>query len=325
LNIKVNDNPQRWMKRIRWFTAIFALVYLYYELFIHHNSSEIVQYAIDIFATNPWPLIAVFLLMPINWLLETIKWRFLLRHIYHLGIAQAIKGVLMGVSVGLFTPNGIGEFAGRMLVVPGKYRESSISASIAGSMAQLAITITIGGACVVFFAGSVLTPNYTVAVSILSAITIVLGFILYFRMPRIASFLLNRWAWFRKHQQFVDTFQNFNKRSLTKAYFISLLRYLVFCSQIYILVRYTVSFDVAFSSLKLFFLMPVYFYIQTLIPTIALGEVGIRGAVLIYLLSSATSTLPILMATTLVWLINIVVPSMLGLIVSFTHKSQKTS
>lgn len=320
MNNRANDNPQKWLRRIRWFITVFAVGYLYYELFIHHNIRDIANYASEVFGSNPWPLLIVLVLMPVNWLIESFKWKYLMSTIRPIALWEAVKGILMGVSIGLFTPNGIGEFAGRMVVVPKPHRESSISASIAGSMAQLAITITIGGACVVYFISELVAPNAEILALVVTSITIVVGFILYFRMPFVVRKLFNRIPWFKNHQDFVNAFDKFSKRSLVSAYIISLLRYIVFCTQVFVLIYYTVDFEVALSPMKLFFLIPVFFYVQTLIPTIALGEVGIRGAVLIYLLPHAANTLPILMATTAIWLINIVAPALMGLGISFTQK-----
>src|SRR5689334_12328194 len=45
-----------------------------------------------------WNLIAVFLLMLINWLLETAKWKLAVQKIQEVGFLTAFKAVLSGVS-----------------------------------------------------------------------------------------------------------------------------------------------------------------------------------------------------------------------------------
>lgn len=313
------------MRIARWIIAIVALAYLIYELTVHHNSGEIIRYTKKVFSQNPWPLIIVLCLTPVNWMLETWKWQYMLRPLCRISYLTTLKGVLMGVFVSLFTPNGIGEFVGRMWVVEADKREASIGSSIAGNMSQLAITITFGGACIVFFSTRFLLPGYQILINVLSVLTVIIGFILYFRMPEIANWLFRRFSWFKKHQQFVDTFNSYGFIALSVAYVLSLVRYLVFCFQMFVLVRFTVTFESGNTPENLFFLMPVYFYIQTLVPTVALGEIGIRGAVLTFLLDGALSPIPIVMTTTLIWLTNIVLPAVVGLILSFFTNIDKNS
>ena len=53
--------------------------------------------------------------MCLNWSIEAIKWRLLIKKMQPITFIEALKGVLSGVAVGTFTPNRIGEFGGRIL------------------------------------------------------------------------------------------------------------------------------------------------------------------------------------------------------------------
>jgi hypothetical protein len=74
--------------------------------------------------------------------------------------------------------------------------------------------------------------------------------------------------------------------------------------------------------------IPVMYLVLAAIPTAALTELGVRGSVAVFLFalvggSTATSaewTLAIISATTLIWLLNIALPSLAGVLVVFRLK-----
>ncbi len=54
------------------------------------------------------------------------------------------QSYLAGVAFALNTPNRIGEYGGRMLYLEGKNRIQSVSLTVAGSISQLVVTLTMG-------------------------------------------------------------------------------------------------------------------------------------------------------------------------------------
>lgn len=61
---------------------------------------------------------AILFLMPLNWAIETAKWQLLLSGTVSQSFGDALKSVLAGLNTGFVTPNRIGEFAGRILLLP---------------------------------------------------------------------------------------------------------------------------------------------------------------------------------------------------------------
>ena len=57
-------------------------------------------------------LLLMFLLMLLNWSLESSKWKFLMSGVEEMNFISALKGVLSGLAIGFATPNRVGEFAG---------------------------------------------------------------------------------------------------------------------------------------------------------------------------------------------------------------------
>jgi hypothetical protein len=88
-------------------------------------------------------------LMPVNWMLEALKWQQFMWMFHSLDFRTAVRGVLAGISVSLFTPNRVGEYAGRMLVLEPKAAWSTVAATILGSYTQWMI-LWMGGATGMF-------------------------------------------------------------------------------------------------------------------------------------------------------------------------------
>ena len=91
-----------------------------------------------------WNLVAVILLMIVNWSFEAIKWKISVKDIQQVSFFKALKAVLSGVSFSVSTPNRVGEYLGRVLYMDDGNRLKTISITIVGSISQLIITLLMG-------------------------------------------------------------------------------------------------------------------------------------------------------------------------------------
>ncbi len=92
-----------------------------------------------------WHLPALALaLMPLNWVLETFKWQQFMSVFQPIGFRKGLEGVLAGVSVSLFTPNRVGEYAGRMLVLERNATAGAIASTLLGSYCQWVVLWVFG-------------------------------------------------------------------------------------------------------------------------------------------------------------------------------------
>jgi hypothetical protein len=300
------------MRIVKWIVSVLALAFLYIEIFVRHDAISLIdEYAANI-QTNYPAILLVLLLMPLNWMVEAYKWRMLFNVPSKLSFWDALKGVLMGVTLGLFTPNGIGEFGGRLWVVDQAHREKAVSSSIVGSLSQLCITITIGGAFIVFHASQLIAQNWLITAQALSALTVLVGLYAYYKMPQIASRLFNKIKFFNRFENFKKSLQSFTTIELSKAYLLSLFRYGIFCSQLGILL-YSIG-GLSIGQLNLIVVtVPIYYYIQTIIPTVALSEIGVRGLILLFLFSGVLIESEVILISFLIWITNLIIPGLLGL------------
>jgi len=104
---------------------------------------------------------------------------------------------------------------------------------------------------------------------------------------------------------------------------ISLLRYIIFSVQYYLILQ---AFGLTFSSYTKILLIPFCFLITSSIPTIVISEIGVRGSVGLFVFGIISdNNLAILSASVLLWVINVALPALFGLffINQFKIVSQK--
>jgi hypothetical protein len=233
-----------------------------------------------------WNLLLVGLLMIVNWSLEAWKWKLAVAKIQSVPFSKALKAVLSGVSFSISTPNRMGEYLGRVLYMEEGNRLRTISITIVSSMSQLIITLLMGGLGLMFLMQKIQASDIATSLwvrVVLFGVTI--GFLLltlfYFRLALVVR-------WFdhlpgsSKYTYLVNAVEEFNATLLLRLLSLSLLRFIVFGIQYYLLFR---LFGVDVTWWQGFWSVSITFLILAIIPTIALVELGMRGEISLKILS----------------------------------------
>jgi len=109
----------------------------YNQLFVRNDINDLWDALLTQIGVAPiWILILVIVLMPANLLLEAIKFRLLLPEEIRPSLSNALRRVCAGLSVGLFTPNRVGEYLGRLTGTQSNERVATVAATLLGGMAQ---------------------------------------------------------------------------------------------------------------------------------------------------------------------------------------------
>lgn len=253
----------------------------------------------------------VLLLMPFNWLIESVKWKLLTNDFYPQSFLRCARGVLSGIAISFFTPNRSGDFAGRILHLPPSERINGAVHSLAGSIAQLLITVTAGIAALLVVFDKIFKLNEILnsLVYIILPLALIAFHVLFFRIPMFGNYLSHiklNYKWIKK----VSAIKNVSRVLLLKVYALSMLRYFVFTLQFWILLQ---SFGAVYNGWLPLALIMISFLFISVIPSFALSEIGIRGSVCIFLFSAVgfngTDALVISVA---IWMINVVLPAIAG-------------
>jgi len=261
------------------------------------------------FFMNPmfWLLVV---LMLANWSIETMKWQMLVRPLERMRFLKALQAVLAGCSITMITPNRTGEFGGRIMFVNPENRIQAISATLLGSMSQLGVT-ALAGICSLFFFydSDQLQPSYS-SILLWSGITLAVasvGFVLYSR-------LVIRWLmkvkYLNKLAQHLQVWKAYAINDLLRVFLLSALRYSVFILQFIIAFQLV---GVGIPAREVMFATMLFFLVMALIPTIGFTELPVKLYTANALFGCfSTNTIGIAFAIFLIWLINLLVPSVLG-------------
>ena len=304
----------------------FALFFLYEQLIAKSNVEQLnCDVILQQVGDNYRALIVIVLMMFLNWFLEALKWQFLISKIEQISIMRSIRAVFSGITVSAFTPNRVGEYGGRVFCLEKADRLQAVLITVIGSMAQLVTTIFFGCIGLLFFSkynpafslmvGSI-EFGYPILIFLLVFLNVLIIFL--FLNSSILSTILFRVKFLEKYKKYIEVFSFYNTGELGKVLCFSVARYFVFTTQFFILLQ---LFDVDIAYNDAIVLIMIMLFVVSIIPTIAITEIGVRGSVSIFLfgLLSANTT-GIFSATFFIWIINLLLPALIGTVFIFTLK-----
>ena len=269
-------------------------------------------------AQNTWQLIFLFLLLCANWGIESRKWQLLMKPVQTVSFLTAVKAILSGLALSLFLPNGFGEYPARALYMKEGNRLRSVALNIAGSMAQLIVTLVAGIISLIYLRCytwqthpqtqglSVLWLDGIISMIILGTLVLIT---VYFRLSWLTQ-LVEKIPFVYKYKVFIQSLETFKWKELTRILNLSFLRFVVFVVQyIVVLQLMHVKIDIADAVCT----TCVLFLILAILPTIPFADVGIRSEAGSQLFGLITPDVFGIVATTsLIWLINLIIPSIAG-------------
>ena len=257
---------------------------------------------------------AAVLLVPLNWAWETAKFRYLVRSFTVKNFWESYRIVLAGVAVSIFTPNRVGEYGGRVLLVEAHHNWRVVVATLVGSLAQLLVLLgggLLGGG---YFLRTYLLPDepwlpYGWA---LLALLVAVLLLLYFRISTVVGWTKN-WRFprrLRRPLRHLILLRNYRTRELATTLGFSLLRYLTYCTQYYLLLRFygvAVDYPTALSGAATIYLIHSGLPLPPVVGFLARGNI----ALLVWGVFT-TQTLDVLAASYSLFVLNLAVPSLVG-------------
>lgn len=257
---------------------------------------------------HPAFLVLCFVLMFANIYLESYKWHSLLTWAEPARYVRSLGSYLAGIAFSIITPNRIGEYPGRILYLGGGNTLRYINVSVSGIISQLAGIYFFGFIGLVYY--NIAYPALIAKAALGACISInIFIAVVYWRfdswLPKMAQ---NKWL--RRFALYGRLMGRVTAAHRIKVLSISLLRVAVFTAQYLFLLRW-MNVDIPLA--QGFCMAALFFWIMAVIPSLALTELGIRGAASIYVFGHfSANTIGILAATTGIWLLNLILPSVLG-------------
>ena len=289
------------------FTIIFVLYRQFDSKFADYN----IAHNLPLLKKNYFYLSILLTLMFVQWFVEAQKWRFLLYKVQYLKLGQSIKAIFSGLSVSFLTPNRTGEFLGRIIFISKGNRIKASIITFIGNYSQLLTTITIGLISLFYLPNYFNTDEYLDRNYYYSIIffTLIISNILYFFTNKIYD-LASIFSKKNKYLSQIEVFKIYSKKELLIAYLYSIFRYIIFIIQYYIAF---LAFDIHISLIDFVILKPISLLLITAIPTISITDAGVRVSSALAIFALIDISTNIISATILVWLVNLVIPSLIGL------------
>lgn len=270
----------------------------------------------------------VFILMAINWGIEAAKWRRLISPLERFSFIKSVKSVLAGCSITMLTPNRIGEYGGRIMYVEEEHRLKAISLTILGSISQLTITMLMGTIGLLALknspeSGKLLSsfPSFlNDAMLYVSFIVTVILLLIYFKV-HFFILLIARIRILKGVIKYIEVVDIFSGKQLLRILFLSFFRYMVFILQ-YVLLLQVMGVDISVA--LSFWVLTIFYLTMVLLPTVGFIELPVRATASLKLLSVySTNILGIQAAAFGIWLINLVIPAIIGSLLIFGIKIMK--
>lgn len=306
--------------------TLLLLVILYTELSKRDQLPVLfARFLIQLRQANVLWLVGTLVLLPFNWLMEAFKWRYFMQRYESISLGKAFAAVMAGVTFSLITPNRIGEFGGRLLFVQRVHLWKSISSNAVGGAAQYLVLLTGGLIGAGWLAARLWTPQFWwPGLALAAYLCLALFYYFYFHPGRVLPVLkrLTQIKWFSSAASGLQLVEQLRTRDLWIILNWSGIRYLIYSTQYYFMLRYfgiETGVWAAFSGISFIFM------IQTVLPVPAFAGLLLRGNLAVFVWTHfGAQEISSLAATFLLWIINLILPALVGTFLMFTVNISKT-
>jgi uncharacterized membrane protein YbhN (UPF0104 family) len=303
---------------------LLSLAYIFYKIFYNQDIGKIgtsISIACDA-KSFFWVLGVMVLLMAFNWAIETYKWRYLILKLERISFYTSLKAVLVGITFSSFTPNRVGDYFGRALMLENSDKRSGFLITVVGSIAQTIVTIVLGTIGIILI-GRYMSFNDLgfenmsfIFFKVILVVFNVLLLLFYFKISFLKSWI-QRIKMFNKISAYFEVLSSYTYVELLNVLLLSLTRYVVFVFQFYLLLF---VFDIHIAILDGMALISAIYLVTTIVPTIALTELGVKSAAAIYFFEMYfknsnnlnSIALGVVAATFALWVINLAIPALVG-------------
>jgi hypothetical protein len=264
-------------------------------------------------------LLLMLLLVPLNWALESLKWRQLAKKVVPLTFLDAFRGTLTGLAIGVAAPAQLGDTIGRVASLRSDNRLEAIGAAVVSNGIQFYVSVAAGAAGWFFLQDNLsMMPATKQIMSSLLIIIMVSGWLVMIFRKRITYWQPTN-KYLIKLRSYLKIIGDYSAADLLLATIYGMLRYLVFLTQ-FVLALSLFAFKL--TPAELCACVTLLFLAKTLIPAVnVLGDLGLREFTALFVFRQYN--LPseeIITATFLIWIINVLGPILIGIFLIWRYK-----
>ncbi len=245
--------------------------------------------------TSVLTIIFILLFSIANRYLEILKWQNLVDFIKPISLGEASKQVLGALTAGIFTPNGLGEYAGKAMFFKKEQTKKVVFLNLICNGIQMILTIIFG----------------TIGLWILGFGFWVLGITLFsFGFFLSAFFFKNITIKGYSIQKLIHKINEIPRKIHQKNILLGVCRYLVFSHQYYVLF---LVFDVDLPYLTLISSIAAVYFLASSLPSFQFLDFAIKGSVAMFFFGKyGVNEWIVIFISTLMWFLNVVLPVVIG-------------
>ena len=304
----ISNKTKQYLTLIIKLVIVFGAFYFIYDKLAHDEKlswkqfSDILQHKFTI----SW-ILFMLCFSVLNRFLEILKWKNLVLVIEKISLFTATKQVLAGVTAGLFTPNGIGEYAGKALYFPKKETKRILFLNLICNGIQMVLTI-------IFGLTGLLYLGYTLYFFILIGVGfLVLIFLFLTKNTNIKGYSI---------ALFLEKIAEIPKKIHQKNILLAIARYLTFSHQYYFLF---LLFGVENDYFTLMATITAVYFIASSLPSFQFLDFVVKGGVAIWFFEKLNiDEYVVLFISTFMWLLNVVLPVVIGSYFVLVFKTDKS-
>ena len=237
----------------------------------------------------------ILLLSVLNRFFEILKWQNLVSYLHQISLAEASKQVLGALTAGLFTPNGIGEYAGKAMFFEKAKAKKIVFLNLICNGIQMILSIVFG----------------TIGLWVLGYGLWVMGILISFIGFWLLAFGLKKFT-IKGYsiEKLIAKINEIPKTIHQKNIVLALCRYFVFSHQYYFLF---LAFDINLPYLTMMATIASVYFLASSLPTFQFLDFAVKGSVAVYFFGIlGVNEWIVVFISTLMWFLNVVLPVIIG-------------
>ena len=230
-----------------------------------------------------------------NRFFEILKWRNLVSTIHTISVGEATKQVLGALAAGIFTPNGIGEYAGKALYFNKNQTKKVVFLNLVCNGIQMILTIVFG-TIGLFILGY---WQWVIVIILLSCFLILASFLS--KKIKIKSYSI---------EKLLQKINEIPKHVHNRNNLLALCRYLTFSHQYYFLF---LVFGVDLPYATMMATIAVVYFLASSLPSFQFLDFAVKGSVAVFFFGKlSVNDWIVVFVATLMWFLNVVLPVFMG-------------
>jgi hypothetical protein len=231
----------------------------------------------------------------VNRYLEILKWQNLVSFIKPISVGESTKQVLGALTSGIFTPNGLGEYAGKALYFDKTKTKQIVFLNLICNGIQMILTIVFGTI------GLLIIGYWKWSLGILGLSIFLFLFYYFSKKIKIKGYSI---------EKLVEKINEIPRTIHKKNIHLAICRYLIFSHQYYFLF---LAFDVNLPYVTMIATIAVVYFLASSLPSFQFLDFAVKGSVAVFFFGKlGINEWVVVFISTLMWFLNVVLPVVIG-------------